>query len=221
MFKFFRRIRQNLLSEGKTATYFKYAIGEIILVVIGIVIALQIDNFNNGIQQRKIEQAYLLSLRSEFKTNLDKLNNSIASNQNYIQAVEHMLTFFDTDVRDTISEGAISEAIYSVFSGSPIYKPSMGVVTDIISSGNLNVIQNETLRQKIASFESNLDFLKSQESAIGERHDIMQTHLNKTGSVRKVLLYKGMKLEHQSISDKLSNTEIFNSIEFENMLLDY
>ena len=42
MIKFFRRIRQNLLSEGKTGKYLKYAIGEIILVVIGILIALQI-----------------------------------------------------------------------------------------------------------------------------------------------------------------------------------
>ena len=53
MIKFFRRIRQNLLSEGKTSKYFKYAIGEIILVVIGILIALQINNWN---EQRKLDK---------------------------------------------------------------------------------------------------------------------------------------------------------------------
>jgi uncharacterized protein DUF6090 len=46
MIKFFRKIRQSLLSEGKTGKYFKYAIGEILLVVIGILIALQINNWN-------------------------------------------------------------------------------------------------------------------------------------------------------------------------------
>lgn len=46
MFKFFRHIRQQLVSEGKTAKYFKYTIGEIALVVIGILIALQINNWN-------------------------------------------------------------------------------------------------------------------------------------------------------------------------------
>ena len=46
MIKFFRKIRQNLISEGKTGKYLKYAIGEIILVVIGILIALQINNWN-------------------------------------------------------------------------------------------------------------------------------------------------------------------------------
>lgn len=46
MFKFFRHIQQQLVSEGKTAKYFKYTIGEIALVVIGILIALQINNWN-------------------------------------------------------------------------------------------------------------------------------------------------------------------------------
>ena len=48
MIKFFRKIRQNLLSEGKTGKYLKYAIGEIVLVVIGIMIALSINNWNEG-----------------------------------------------------------------------------------------------------------------------------------------------------------------------------
>jgi hypothetical protein len=59
MIKFFRKIRQNLLMENKTGKYFKYAIGEIILVVIGILIALQINNWNeNRKQQIKLQQIY-------------------------------------------------------------------------------------------------------------------------------------------------------------------
>ena len=55
MIKFFRKIRQNILSEGKTGKYFKYAIGEIVLVVIGIVIALQLNNWN---ESRKNEDEF-------------------------------------------------------------------------------------------------------------------------------------------------------------------
>lgn len=58
MIKFFRHLRQRLLSEGKTGKYFKYAIGEIILVVIGILIALQINNWNQKGLNENLESLY-------------------------------------------------------------------------------------------------------------------------------------------------------------------
>jgi len=69
MFSFFRKIRHNLLNEGKTARYFKYAIGEIILVVLGILIALQINTWNQGWIERTNESLYLLSIANELKIN--------------------------------------------------------------------------------------------------------------------------------------------------------
>lgn len=54
MIKLFRNIRKNLLNEGKTSKYFKYAIGEIVLVVIGILIALQINNWNENRKQKDV-----------------------------------------------------------------------------------------------------------------------------------------------------------------------
>ncbi|BAO76278.1 DUF6090 family protein [Winogradskyella sp. PG-2] len=67
MIKFFRRIRQQLLSEGKTAKYFKYAIGEIILVVIGILLALQINNWNESRKNRTYEQEILYLINQNLK----------------------------------------------------------------------------------------------------------------------------------------------------------
>ena len=55
MIKFFRKIRQNLLVENKTGKYLKYAIGEIVLVVIGILIALQINNWNENRKDNFVE----------------------------------------------------------------------------------------------------------------------------------------------------------------------
>jgi len=59
MIKILRKIRQNLLSEGKNRKYFKYAIGEIVLVVIGILIALQINNWNENRKNPEKENKYL------------------------------------------------------------------------------------------------------------------------------------------------------------------
>ncbi len=68
MIKLFRNIRKNLLNEGKTTKYFKYAIGEIILVVIGILIALQINNWNEA---RK-DQKYLNVVYAQIKNDLER-----------------------------------------------------------------------------------------------------------------------------------------------------
>ena len=67
MIKFFRKTRQNLLSEGKTKTYLKYAIGEIALVVIGILIALQINNWNTENKQSDTEFEILKALKENLK----------------------------------------------------------------------------------------------------------------------------------------------------------
>ncbi|MEZ2414533.1 DUF6090 family protein [Muriicola sp. E247] len=77
MIKFFRKIRQNLLSEGKTGKYFKYAIGEILLVVIGILIALQINNWNQERLKEKQIFGYLMSMTEDLKSDISQYEGNI------------------------------------------------------------------------------------------------------------------------------------------------
>ena len=65
MIKFFRRIRQQLLDEGKLKRYLIYAIGEILLVMIGILLALQINNWNESIKSLNAQKAYLTEIRND------------------------------------------------------------------------------------------------------------------------------------------------------------
>ncbi len=81
MIKLFRKIRQNLLSEGKTGKYLKYAIGEIVLVVIGIVIALQLNNWN---ESRKNEE--------EFKAVLQQIFTIIDQDSENIKLIRYQLS---------------------------------------------------------------------------------------------------------------------------------
>lgn len=74
MIKFFRKIRQNLLMENKTGKYFKYAIGEIILVVIGILIALSINNWNEHRNEKNQLKEYLLAIKKNIKNDIIVLN---------------------------------------------------------------------------------------------------------------------------------------------------
>lgn len=78
-------------------------------------------------------------------------------------ALEDLLTLFNISVPDSVSNKSISLMIHPIFGSDLSCKPSLGVVSDIISSGKLNIILNKNLRQKLASFESSLDYLKIQE----------------------------------------------------------
>ncbi|NER11631.1 hypothetical protein SAMN06265375_105123 [Muriicola jejuensis] len=77
MIKFFRKIRQNLLIENKTGKYLKYAIGEIVLVVIGFLIALSINNWNEEKKEKKELNQYLSSLKENIKEDIQVLDSLI------------------------------------------------------------------------------------------------------------------------------------------------
>lgn len=77
MIKIFRKIRFNLLEQSKTGKYLKYAIGEIVLVVIGILIALQINNWNEERKYRLLESKILKDLQSDLTHNIDNLEEGI------------------------------------------------------------------------------------------------------------------------------------------------
>ena len=78
MIKFFRKIRQRLLSENKFSKYLIYAIGEIVLVVIGILIALQIGQWNKESEVKELELTILKEIRSNLNDDLNQMNGDIS-----------------------------------------------------------------------------------------------------------------------------------------------
>ncbi|TXD81591.1 hypothetical protein ESY86_07080 [Subsaximicrobium wynnwilliamsii] len=88
---------------------------------------------------------------------MNKINASIQENEQRIQALDYLLTLFDRNVLDTVSNQRISQMFTAIFGSGLSYLPSTGVLNDIISSGKLNIILNKSLRQNLASFESSLN----------------------------------------------------------------
>lgn len=92
MIKFFQKIRYDLMNQNKSAKYFKYALGEIILVVIGILIALQINNWNQGKINSKIEANLLIELLENLSVNEDRLAQSIKDEYISAKSIEYVVT---------------------------------------------------------------------------------------------------------------------------------
>ena len=155
MIKFFRKIRQNLLSEGKTVKYFKYAVGEIILVVIGILIALQINDWNQNKKDRQLEQQDYCRLLedvpqdySNYEYSLELLNKRINANNIMIQRL-----LDDTTTLDSIG----SHLINSVKFANRNYRATTDAFEDIKSSGNLNILTDFSTKNKLASYYESMD----------------------------------------------------------------
>ena len=91
MIKFFRKIRYDLMEKNKTGKYLKYAIGEIILVVIGILIALQINNWNEKQKLIKNEKELITSLKKEIINAITELNQNLKQNEEYLETAEKLI----------------------------------------------------------------------------------------------------------------------------------
>ncbi len=182
MIKFFRHIRKSLLNEGKTSKYFKYAIGEIVLVVIGILIALQINNWNENKKDRQEEKALLIQLKSEFESNLKQLDQKIDIRNSMITASFKLLEYVDNPTlrnNDSINK-------YLVFTVlSPTFDP---IVNDINSSGRIQLLTNNRLKELLSLWTS--EIIQVTEEEVGwdyYKNNVYRPFLLEYGSYRNML----------------------------------
>ncbi len=155
MIKFFRKIRLKLLSEGKTGKYFKYAIGEIVLVVIGILIALSINNWNQYSNDREKEIAILKELKKEFEENSIRYKETIEAQTFTIKSSQ---SFMDCLEKKNLNYKRDSIGYFIIYGPLNYYKaePVIGAYKSINASGNISLIQNSELKSKLAAFDSEI-----------------------------------------------------------------
>jgi len=150
MIKFFRHIRQNLIMENKTSKYLKYAIGEIILVVIGILIALQINNWNEYRKERNREQTILKNLQIDFKTNIINVNNAY---NNFLEAYEasaNLLEIISTD--DIINGSEVEQLLDDIVNKTMSLDIITGSIDEMLNTGSINLIRDENLRKQLSNW---------------------------------------------------------------------
>lgn len=152
MIKLFRNFRKNLLNEGKTTKYFKYAIGEIILVVIGILIALQVNNWNVVRNENKTSLNLMIRLLSESKQNLEEVSKSIDTNNKGMDECEQMLQLFGTNYKDK-NVRTVDTLIYSVLS-LPKFNYKSSTINEALNSGTVSLISSDDLRDLLYQIPS-------------------------------------------------------------------
>jgi hypothetical protein len=152
MIKFFRKIRYDLMERNETGKYLKYAIGEIFLVVIGILIALQINNWNENQKTKRQETKLMEQLKSDLNSNFHELQETIDYTEKSIASTKIILEYLDhaKTVDDRLKSAFEFINMSNVFnSANTTYK--------YIENQGINILRNDSLRQRITEMYE-LDF---------------------------------------------------------------
>jgi len=221
MIKFFRKIRQKMLIENKFSNYLIYAIGEIILVVIGILIALAINNSNQNRVIQKKEQTYLNGLKAEFQTSKLKLSELIKINKSNFYGAKKLLEDI-SNKNESPSEKQFSELLLNTFSSDISFNPNNSLLSEMISSGSLKDISNTTLRIKLTNWISTIEDVSKQESELGiQREKVLDIFRTNENSLRTIFDLTGISQEIglQKMEQTVSNLDLLKSRKFENNIL--
>ena len=144
MIKFFRKIRYDLMEKNKTGKYLKYAIGEIILVVIGILIALSLNNWNDERKSLQRQKDLLTQMKNNLEDNIVQFKRVEKSYENKRESIKIVLTHMQNKEK---LQDSISYYFWSPFRSGP---PNLTMSAyETFKSNGLNIIKSDTLREKI------------------------------------------------------------------------
>ena len=224
MINFFRKIRKQLADDNKPLKYARYAIGEIILVVFGILIALQINNWNENRNIDELEQRYLLALKEEFLLNRDEAKRVMDVSEN-IHKSSAKLDKWLNPTKIEATEKEVDNAMAASFALPPKYVDSPGLLNDLINSGNLNKLKSEKLRKLIQEwFIARQETRDEEEELWLHRHQIVDIIKHKM-SFRRPLSNIGILSSLTTFNDQTkfsaNNTEILKDRYFENIFIIY
>lgn len=157
MIKFFRKVRQNLILENKISKYLKYALGEIALVIVGILIALQINNYNENRKTINKTKNYLKALNLELETNIRALDVYILRTQSDIEEGAKTHRLLNIPEAKNYNDSVLK---YSMVS-RPVYKATLATSTfnDLINAGVLENLNDSKLKNDILSIIPNIEMI--------------------------------------------------------------
>jgi len=160
MIKFFRRIRQRLISENKFSKYILYAIGEIILVVIGILIALQINNANEVRKERAKEVHYLKNIKTDLQLNIDNIETFIETRNKQILSASTVLEYYEGKPLEDLND--LSNNLLNVYIWKKFYQIN-NTFQELTNSGNLALISNDSIKNSLLNLDAMYKELKGEE----------------------------------------------------------
>ena len=181
MIKFFRQIRQRLLRENRFSSYFLYAVGEIVLVVIGILIALQINNWNEERKRADTADALLHDLYDELAANQKHFGQMNEGNSQYIRYLETVLLQWDSldyALVNSLEKNEFARLHFSTLfyltSYSQFNDPKREIFDKAINDGTISLIDQDLVQfiSRILDMNERLNEIIAQEYELGQEMNL-------------------------------------------------
>lgn len=208
MIKFFRQIRYNLMSENKTGKYLKYAIGEIVLVVIGILIALSINNWNEKSKMEDKQKVTVLSIIDELEMARIELNKNLEINELILNNIS---SYLDDSFNETKKN---SSAVISLL-GHNNTKLDIPLVTNVLNSNELSSLSDKELLKTLRD-------LNSLNESIGINEAFLDDFWNsKTAEflIKKKYAYSAFDISgRKGLANNQNYSELYNDDEYKNLI---
>ena len=201
MARIFNSIRNRFLKENRLTRYLVYAIGEILLVVIGILIALQVNNGNMARLDRQKEMKYLRSLKLDLQVDLVNLEEMIALRNNKTASAVELLSYpTPTDLGHILE----LDSLIGIVFGWKDYHPRTNTLKELTNSGDLNMIRNDSIRTILLDIEERNAVLVTSVAHMRREYDMYLYDRNAVLRERTPLLdHKASFEKGQAIRDTL------------------
>jgi signal peptidase I len=151
-----RELRNRYLKEGNLGKYLTYAIGEIVIVVAGILLALYLNNWNQKRSDKKLEIQYYQSMKNQLNEDLEIIIGEMDYNQTYLDQLsyaENLIFLNDRRNLDTLGKIAINMVKYSDF------RRKSSIYQTLVTSGEIIIIKNSRIIEKLQNLEETYTYI--------------------------------------------------------------
>jgi len=151
-----RELRNRYLKEGNLGKYLTYAIGEIVIVVAGILLALYLNNWNQKRSDKKLEIQYYQSMKNQLNEDLEIIIGEMDYNQTYLDQLsyaENLIFLNDRRNLDTLGKIALNMVKYSDF------RRKSSIYQTLVTSGEIIIIKNSRIIEKLQNLEETYTYI--------------------------------------------------------------
>ncbi len=219
MIKFFRKIRKQFLVAGKFRSYLIYALGEIFLVVIGILLALQINSWNQERIARQEEKTILTNIVTEFEQNQKELQAAIKMNEQCMATGRYIMSLIGQP-QEKIQKINTDSLLFQGFEYSQ-FNTSENALNDLLMSGRLQRITDNDIKLRLYQWSRVVKGVEDQFEGVDDKvENELVPYLTKHYPMKNVDSYGRLGWKKMSTL-KVDKLNIFQDIEYENIMDDY